>query len=58
ADIILIGCTGISVTHMIEGIEARLGVPVVTSTQAGLWAALKGSGYRAVPGYGRLMGLS
>jgi maleate isomerase len=55
ADIILIGCSSIMVTHLIEGMEARLGVPVVTSTQAGFWAALRGSGYKPVPGYGSLM---
>jgi maleate isomerase len=52
ADIILIGCTSIMVTHLIEGLEARLGVPVVTSTQAGLWAALKGSGIGLCRGMG------
>jgi maleate cis-trans isomerase len=57
SDVILIGCTSISVAHLIEEIEARLDVPVVTSNQAGFWAALRGSEYKAVPGYGRLMGL-
>ncbi|OGD46763.1 hypothetical protein A3K69_06830 [Candidatus Bathyarchaeota archaeon RBG_16_57_9] len=57
ADVILIGCSSISVIHLIERVESRTGVPVVTSNQAGFWAALSGSGLRAVDGYGRLMRL-
>jgi maleate isomerase len=57
SDILLIGCTSISVIHLIERIESQLGIPVITSNQAGFWAALKGSDLKAVDGYGRLMQL-
>jgi len=57
ADVILIGCSSISVVHLIERIESETGVPVVTSNQAGFWAAIRGSGFRAADGYGGLMGL-
>jgi maleate isomerase len=57
ADILLIGCTSIPVIHLIKRIESHTGKPVVTSNQAGLWVALRGSGFKAVEGYGRLMQL-
>jgi maleate cis-trans isomerase len=57
ADVILIGCSSISVVHLIDRVESKTGVPVVTSNQAGFWAALRGSGIGAVDGYGRLMRL-
>jgi maleate cis-trans isomerase len=41
---------------MIEALEADLGIPVVTSNQASLWAALRAAGIQArLEGYGRLM---
>lgn len=58
ADVLLISCTSIPVIHLIERIEARTGLPVVTSNQAGFWAALRGSGIKPMDGYGRLMGLT
>lgn len=57
ADILLISCTSIPVIHLIERIESQTGLPVVTSNQAGFWAALRGSGIKATEGYGRLMQL-
>jgi maleate isomerase len=57
ADIILIGCTSFPVVHLIDKIESTTGLPVVTSNQAGFWAALSGSGVKAVDGFGRLMRL-
>jgi maleate isomerase len=57
ADVVLIGCSGFPVIQLIEKIETQYGVPVVTSNQAGIWAALRGSGIKPVEGYGRLMHL-
>jgi len=57
ADILLISCTSIPVIHLIERMESQMGIPVVTSNQAGFWAALRGSGIKAVDGYGSLMRL-
>jgi len=57
ADILLIGCTSFPVVHLIGKIESLTGLPVVTSNQAGFWAALSGSGVKAVDGFGRLMRL-
>lgn len=57
ADVILIGCSSIPVIHLIERVESETGVPVVTSNQAGFWAAIRGSGIRAAEGYGGLMRL-
>jgi maleate cis-trans isomerase len=57
ADILLIGCTSIPVVQLIAKIESMTGLPVVTSNQAGFWAALSGSGVKAVDGFGKLMQL-
>lgn len=57
ANILLISCTSIPVIHLIDRIESQTGLPVVTSNQAGFWAALRGSGIKAAEGYGRLMQL-
>lgn len=57
ADVLLIGCTSIPVVHLIGRIESLTGLPVVTSNQAGFWAALSGSGIKAVDGFGKLMQL-
>jgi len=57
ADVLLIGCTSLPVVHLIGRIESQTGLPVVTGNQAGFWAALSGSGIKAVDGFGRLMQL-
>jgi len=55
ADAIFISCANILATHVIEELEAELGVPVVTSNQVVLWHALRTAGYAdPVPGLGRL----
>jgi maleate isomerase len=54
-DIIFISCTNLPVIHIIDEIEDREGVPVVTSNQASLWAVLKGRGFSGIKGYGKLM---
>jgi maleate cis-trans isomerase len=55
SDALLITCTDFPTLPLIDRLEADLGVPVVTSNQATLWAALRASGLDdAVPGAGRL----
>ena len=55
ADALFISCTGICVMDLIEPLEQRLGIPVLTSNQATIWYALRRIGYQAVlPGMGIL----
>lgn len=56
-DCVLLGCSGmrVCVPNYIDELEARLGVPVLTSTQAFLWHMMRAAGVQdRVPGYGRL----
>jgi maleate isomerase len=55
ADGVFISCTNLPTIGVIEIIEADLGIPVVTSNQASMWAALKGLRLGGVEGYGTLM---
>lgn len=56
ADVVLISCAGVQVADVIERIEGRVGVPVVTSNQALLWHTLRTLGMAtAIPGYGALL---
>lgn len=56
ADGIYITCPRWPVSPNIEPLEQDLGLPVVASMQAALWAALRHLGLHApVPGYGRLL---
>jgi maleate isomerase len=58
ADCIFISCTDYHVLDAIEPIENRHGKSVVTSNQAGAWAALRMMGINeAIPGAGRLLNL-
>ena len=53
---IFISCTNFASAPIIETLEADLGIPVVTSNQATLWAALRKVGLKAsIEGYGILM---
>ncbi len=55
SDALLITCTDFPTLPLIDRLERDLGVPVVTSNQATLWAALRAAGIGdAVPGGGRL----
>jgi maleate isomerase len=52
----LVSCTAIRSGAAIGGLEAELGVPVVTSNQALAWHALRALGLRErVDGFGRLL---
>jgi maleate cis-trans isomerase len=56
ADLCLISCTAIRSGAVIDGLEAELGVPVVTSNQALAWHALRALGVgEPVQGFGRLL---
>ena len=58
ADGLFISCTGLHVDTIIEPLEQRLGKPVITSNQCGLWGSLRALGVGdAVPGLGRLFRL-
>jgi len=54
ADAVFISCTNLPSIGLIEPLEERLGVPVVTSNQASMWIALKGGDTPPVEGYGCL----
>jgi maleate isomerase len=56
SDGMLIACLNFRSHPIIEALEARIGKPVVTSTQATLWHALRLAGVATpIPGYGRLL---
>lgn len=56
AEAVFIGCMNLNSHLVIDTLEAELGVPVVTATQASLWAALRSIGHHApIDGYGRLL---
>lgn len=54
-DIIFISCTNLPTISLIEKLEGELRKPIVTSNQASMWAALRGSGITEIKGYGRLL---
>ena len=57
AEALLITCTDFPSLPLIAPLEAELGVPVVSSNQATLWAALRAAGLEdALPGAGVLFG--
>jgi maleate isomerase len=56
SDGVIIACLNFRSHPIIDALEARIGKPVVTSTQATLWHTLRLAGVKApVPGYGRLL---
>jgi maleate isomerase len=56
AEAVFIGCMNLNSHLVIDALEDELGVPVVTATQASLWAALRELGQDApITGYGRLL---
>lgn len=46
-DAVFVSCTNLLVLDQVEALEAELGVPLVTSNQASLWAALRRLGVAA-----------
>lgn len=55
ADMVFISCTNLPTIDLIDGLEDETKLPVVTSNQASMWAALKGSGFEGIDGYGELL---
>jgi len=56
ADGIFISCTSLRAAEIAEALEARVGRPVVTSTQAFVWDAFRSAGYaKPISGFGRLL---
>jgi maleate cis-trans isomerase len=55
-DALVLSCTDLPTQALHNGLEARLGRPVVTSNQATLWAALQEAGLRG--GWGLLAGVN
>ncbi len=59
AEAMFISCTALRAAEVAAEIERRIGRPVVTSNQAGLWLSLRLAGIeRALDGYGRLLHLA
>ena len=57
-DALFISCTNLLTMNEIDGLEAELGVPVVSSNQASLWAALTHLDIAAPAAPGRLFRLT
>jgi len=56
ADAMVLACTNWRTMDTIEQLERELGKPVISTTQASVWDALRMVGYRReVPGYGQLL---
>jgi arylmalonate decarboxylase len=56
ADSLLVSCGGFRTLEIIAPLEARTGVPVISSMPHGLWAGARLAGlHGAAPGYGRLL---
>ena len=56
SDGMIIACLNFRSHPIIDALEARIGKPVVTSTQATLWHVLRLAGIDTpIPGYGRLL---
>jgi len=57
ADAVLISCGGLKTLGCAVPLEARYGIPVVTSTQSAFWMALRLAGASGqLPGHGRMLG--
>lgn len=56
ADAIFISCTGLRSVEVIQALEDRVDIPVVTSNQAMAWHIMRLAGYtKPVEGFGRLL---
>ncbi len=56
ADAVLISCGGLKTLGVAQPLEDRFGLPVVSSTPAAFWAAMRLVGDSGrIPGYGRLL---
>lgn len=58
ADALLVSCGGFRTLELIAPLEARTGVPVVSSMPHGLWAGARLAGLSgSAPGYGRVLSM-
>jgi len=56
ADALIISCLNTRSHTVVAALEQTIGKPVITSTQATLWHALRLAGIKdSLPGYGRLL---
>ena len=56
AEAIFISCTATKALDVIDDVEARLGLPCVTSNQAAFWHAMRMAGWNEpISGFGKLM---
>jgi maleate isomerase len=56
ADALIVSCLNTRSHTVVAALEQAIGKPVITSTQATLWHALRLAGVKdAIPGYGRLL---
>lgn len=54
-DAIFVSCTNVATFPVIESLESRLGIPVITSNSATLWAVMRLAGHLLpIPGLGKL----
>jgi maleate cis-trans isomerase len=59
ADSMLVSCGGFRTLELIAPLEARTGVPVISSMPHGLWAGAKLAGLDGTaPGYGTLLSMN
>ncbi len=56
-DGLFLSCSALRTIEIIEPLEKELGIPVVTSTQAGLWACLRRCRVKGSPQFGQLFDL-
>jgi maleate isomerase len=52
---VFVSCTNLPVVPLINVLEEKLGLPIVSSNQASMWAGLKKLGHGGFEGYGRLL---
>ena len=55
AECLFISCTNLPAVPLVQALEERHRMPVVTSNQASMWASLKRLGKPGVEGYGTLL---
>jgi len=56
ADVLLCPCTAWRALEVVEELEQRLGIPVVTANQTAIWATFRKLGiFRPIHGFGRLL---
>lgn len=54
-DCIFVSCTNLPVVSIIQKLEDKHGIPIITSNQASLWSSLHTLGHSGVEGYGTLL---